>query len=103
MSDRPRARESNATQRPSGDQRGVPLAGPPNEVTCRGFEPSASLIQTSKDPERVELKANWRPFGEKAGSHSSRLDEMSGVGLWAAAGARVRGTRQMFVLATCCA
>src|SRR5687768_3614387 len=100
MSDLPVARESSATRRPSGDQRGDPVTGPPNEVTWRGFEPSASLIQTSQDPERVEQKASRRPSGEKAGSHSSRVEETSGVGPWVATGERARGTRQMFVLTT---
>src|SRR2546421_12746241 len=77
MSAFPSIHESKAICRPSGDQRGVPVSGPPILVNCRGLVPSLSHTQISKLPERREAKTIFFPSGEYCGPLSSRLDEIS--------------------------
>ena len=56
MSGLPPGRESNAIQRPSGDHRGLPVAGPPNDVSRLTLRPSLSHTQISIAPVRFDAK-----------------------------------------------
>src|SRR6266487_4039136 len=77
MSAFPWIHESNAICRPSGDQRGVPVRGPPMFVRGRGLDPSASHTQISKVPERREANTILLPSAEYCGPVSSCVEEMS--------------------------
>src|SRR5205814_7509369 len=72
----PFAFESKAILAPSGDQRGVVTDAPPNEVSCRAFNPSLSHDQTSAFPERSEINAIFLPSSEYWGEESFRLEEI---------------------------
>src|SRR5262245_36320984 len=74
MSQFPSAVESKAMCSPSGDQRGVAVAGPPIEVTCAACEPSLWHTQISGLPERSELNTTFRPSSENWGLSSLRVD-----------------------------
>src|SRR6516225_5649347 len=88
-------RESNAIQPPSGDQWGVPVTGPPNDVSCTGFEPSLLHTQISKLPERSDMKAIRFPSGENCSSVCTRGDEISSVGGPPGVSERGPGARQI--------
>src|SRR4030095_1579273 len=77
MSAFPSIQESNAICRPSGDQRGVPVRGPPMFVKGRGLDPSLSHTQISNVPERREANTILFPSEEYCGPLSSCVDEMS--------------------------
>jgi hypothetical protein len=72
--------------------------GPPNEVSCTGSEPSASQIQISMAPERVDSKARRLPSGENAGWRWLRLEDTSLSGGPPARVESESGSRQMLVL-----
>src|SRR5213594_3749192 len=80
MSRCPGANESKAICWLSGDQRGDPTSGPPNDVIGTGFRPSESHVQISLLPVRPEVKTIFLPFEEYWGRKSCRVDEMSLVG-----------------------
>jgi hypothetical protein len=65
--------QSKAIHRLSGDQRWLPVAGPPKEVSCTGLRPSRSQTQISRLPERSEEKAILLPSGENCSSMSRCL------------------------------
>jgi hypothetical protein len=48
----------------SGDQFQAPTRGPPKDVNFCGLEPSASAIQISSVPDRLEPNASFLPSGE---------------------------------------
>src|SRR2546427_2173880 len=76
MSLRPSGRESNAICWPSGDQRGVPVCGPLNDVSCTGFEPSSRAAHISQLPERSDWKASLLPSGDTCGAVAVSLEEV---------------------------
>src|SRR5262245_55079075 len=80
MSRCPSLVESKAIRAPSRDQRGEPTEGPPKKVSCTGFKPSLSQIQTSSLPERLEPNAILWPFGENWPLDSTRVEEINLVG-----------------------
>ena len=49
------------------------------DVNCTGFEPSRSLLQTSKRPERLEAKAMRLPSGEYSAWRSRRVEPINFV------------------------
>src|SRR2546430_13001702 len=77
MSAFPSTHESKAISRPSGDQRGVPVRGPPMLVNCLTLVPSLSQTDISKLPERREAKTILLPSGEYCGPLSSCVEEIS--------------------------
>src|ERR1700751_2797518 len=88
-------RVSKAIQRPSGDQRGVPVSGPPMEVSCTRLDPSASARQISKFPERVDWKTIRLPSGEYCGPSSTMSEKINFSGFPARWPAPI-GIRQIF-------
>src|SRR5215831_14765954 len=80
MSAWPSGRVSYAMFIPSGDQRGVPVNGPPYLVSCTGMRPLLSLTQISLLPERLERKATRPPSGEYCGLESYCVDEITFTG-----------------------
>ena len=56
---------SNATERLSGDQRGVPA--PPTALSWNPLLPSLLLTQISIVPERSDMYASLLPSGENCG------------------------------------
>src|SRR4051812_22337816 len=101
MSRLPGARESKAIRCPSGDQRGEPTSGPPNEVTGTGFRPSESHIQISLLPVLAEVKATFLSSGEYCGLKSCRVEEINLPGPDFSA-VPSRSIRQMFVSRNSC-
>src|SRR5436190_6885553 len=101
MSRLPGARESKATRCPSGDQRGEPTSGPPNEVSGAGFRPSESHIQISLLPVLAEAKTTFLLSGEYCGPKSCRVDEINLVGPDLSF-VPSRSIRQMFVSRNSC-
>src|ERR1051325_6402462 len=95
MSAFPSIHESKAICRPSGDQRGVPVSGPPILVKARGLDPSLSHIQISKVPERRDAKTILFPSGEYRGPLSSSVEEISFSGALSCPFGTCKGTRQM--------
>src|SRR5438477_10906919 len=71
---------SNAIFIPSGDQRGVPVSGPPYFVSCTGIRPLLSLTQISLLPDRLERNATRLPSGEYCGLESYCVDEVTLTG-----------------------
>ena len=63
----------------SGDQHGSPLTAPSSEVNDTGLAPSRSAIQSSKKPDRFEMKAMRRLSGEKCGITSTRVETSKGL------------------------
>src|SRR5262249_29357359 len=92
----PGAVESKATQRPSGDQRGRPVSGPPKCVSCRRLRPSLSAIQISSDPVRLLRNAIEVPSGDISGLVFRKVEAITGEGL----PGLVRDAFQMFTLFT---
>src|SRR6266480_2506826 len=80
MSAFPSTHESKAICWPSGDQRGVPVSGPPMLVSCLTLVPSLSQTEISKLPERREAKTILLPSGEYCGPLSSCVEEISFTG-----------------------
>src|SRR3954463_12670317 len=75
MSGLPAAPESNASDLPSGDQRGVPeREGPLKLVTCMQCWPSLAQVQISLDPDRLDANAIRLPSGEYC-ARSSHAEE----------------------------
>ena len=87
-------------KRPSGDHCGDPVDGPPNAVSAEALEPSASLIQISRVPDRVDSKVTLRPSGENAGLCCVRLDAINLAGAPPARVGASSATCQMFALRT---
>src|SRR5262245_31669267 len=79
-SDCPSGRALKTSRWPSGAQLMRPTRGPPKEVSCTGFEPSASEIQISWVPDRVDEKAICFPSGEYRGIPSRRVEEIKRCG-----------------------
>src|SRR6266700_3077923 len=77
---RPRGRESKAISWPSGDHRGVPVAGPPKKVSWTACEPSASQTHISELPERSEAKTICLPSGENCGLSCARPEAINFTG-----------------------
>src|SRR5712691_9713590 len=96
MSAFPSIHESKAIWRPSGDQRGVPVSGPPILVSWRELEPSLSHTKISKLPERREAKTMRLPSGEYWGPLSSWVEEISFSGESSRPLELCRGMRQIF-------
>src|ERR1700683_1910464 len=71
---RPSGRESKAICRLSGDQWGLPVSAPPNDVSWAGPEPSAEQTQISCAPERHDWNAMCLPSGEYWGAESCSLE-----------------------------
>src|SRR6266481_9765629 len=94
MLDSPSVRESNVMSLPSGDQHGDPVLSAPKAVSCTGFVPSASDIQTSSLPERFDENAIWLPSGEYLGEICSREEVTI---LWARAVGSERSRRQILM------
>src|SRR5450755_1170878 len=67
--------ESNTIFWLSGDQRGVPVRGSLKFEICIRWVPSASLIQTSRNPPRVDSKAMCLPSGEYPAVVCSRVED----------------------------
>src|SRR5262245_36555278 len=86
----PDARTWKTRRRLSGDQRGGPISSPSNRVSCTGFDPSRSHIQTCPSPDRSDTKAIACPSGAIAGHVSPWLDEMRRVAACAVAVGVVR-------------
>jgi hypothetical protein len=82
-------------RRPSGDQRGEPVAGLSKEVNWSGLLPSLSEIQISWLPERSEANAILLPSGENCGLTSRRVESISFLGAASPAGALGPSVRQM--------
>src|SRR5258705_5676254 len=95
MSAFPSIHESNAICRPSGDQRGVPVSGPPMFVKGRGLDPSPSHSQISNVPERRDANTILLPSGEYWGPVSSCVEEMSFSGVFSCAFELCNAIRQM--------
>src|SRR4029453_18593622 len=77
MSAFPSIQESKTICLPSGDQRGVPVSGPPIFVNCLKLDPSLSHSQISKLPDRRGANKNFFPSGEYCGPLSSSVEEIS--------------------------
>src|SRR5690242_5420570 len=96
MSELPALGQSNATQWLSGDHLGLPGIEPPKEVSCAQSCPSVSHIQSSKFPERLELKMIFLPSGEYWASPSYRVEAISLVGKLFLSNKFGPATRQIF-------
>ena len=71
--------EWNATDWPSGDQRGYPGLAP-REVSCTAFSPDTSATQTSGSPLRSEMNVTRRPSGDSSARASRRVDAIATAG-----------------------
>src|SRR5690348_7180851 len=69
---------------PSGDQSGVPVAGPPIELSRIQLVPSLSHVQISRLPVRLDSKAIFLPSREYWGANSLAVDEIKWIGAFAA-------------------
>src|SRR6266446_8942842 len=96
MCDRPFDRESKAMSAPSGDQLGLPVNGPSNDVNLTRPLPSLREIQISCEPERYDWKAISLPSGEYWAAESFSVDESSEV---ASTWEDLRSIRVIFQLA----
>src|SRR5215469_13965717 len=92
MLDSPSVRESNAMSLPSGDQLGDPVLSEPKALSCTGFVPSASDIQTSSSPDRSDSNAIRLPSGEYLGWICTREEVTI---FWARAVGSERSRRQI--------
>ena len=88
--------ESKAICRPSGDQRGVPVVGPPMFVNRIGFRPSRSETQISAVPERLEPNTIRSPSGEYCGLESLAVEAINRVGAGCCPAVPGTSTRQIF-------
>src|SRR5437763_17152873 len=96
MSALPPGLESKAIYLPSGDQHGVPVSGPLNEVNWIGFEPSLAQTQISKLPDRSDAKTMLLPSGAYRALVSRRVEavNLDGSLLWP--GEAGASTRRLF-------
>src|SRR5215469_2221424 len=99
MLDSPSVREANAMSLPSGDQLGSPVVSTPKALSCTGFVPSASDIQTSHLPERSDENAIWLPSGEYLGWICTREEVTI---FWARAVGSERSRRQILTFLRLC-
>src|SRR3954454_4066703 len=78
---------------PSGENWGEPVYPRSNLVSCCGFEPSASHVQISVTPVRMEENTSLDPSGEYDGLYSSLVEAATFAG---AAGLERMGMRHIF-------
>ncbi len=89
--------ESKAICRPSGDQRGSPVTGPPMFVNRIGFRPSRSDTQISPVPERLEPNTIRSPSGEYCGLESVAVEAINRVGAGCCPAVPGTSMRQIFL------
>src|SRR6185503_16521992 len=95
MPDSPSILQSKTIHCWSGDHRGLPTCGPPNEVSCISPVPSLLAVQISKLPVRLDENTMRSPRAEYCGLKSRRLDEINSYGR-PSSPAPVGSTRQIF-------